>query len=583
MSRPLLALLATLGISALGAEAVRACELACDVQAAVDARDFAQAERLARAAVSVRPDEPQPHLDLAHVYGLWARHLDETSAPAPGLDAARSAQGLEICDAVATRWPELRQGRVCALELQLVRREDDAFIARLEQTLAAFPAPDPELMEPLEPLLLTALEQKRDRVAARTCALLVERADLTVPSLSNCGAVATRREDFARARALFERAIALEPEDDIVLRNLAMIELVDGDLLDAERHLERVAELLPDDRGVFLELAIVRTARQPERGGEIWEAVYRRCADQPAIAPSGLETYAENAVAASDEHGALGAAYLMEMAQPLLKNHPLLSAQLLGAGERLAPDDPAFPYKRAQALEGARFPRQAFAALRRAAALPPPKSSALNIPPGGVDYEAGRVALNVDRHMDAIHYLERARRARPELRNVEFLLGRAYVEAGNLAAAQREYTLCLTREHNTDEYQTWCRKNRAALAPPPASPQRASESMVTALAKARASVATPAGRAYEKTVGAEVTPRLQWAVRACVSELAAGGRTRPRALLVRVAADGTIQELMQHERLDAEPQCFARHLRGLKVAAPPEPDWWLEFTIDFKS
>lgn len=401
---------------------------------------------------------------------------------------------------------------------------------------------------------------------SRQALLLVScAAALGVPPASS-GAAAEVREAIE----------ARDQHDPLVLHNTATVAIVRGDLAEAETALAKLVERDPDNLQSVLEHAVVQTARAPEQGASIWKRVRERCSwrsDAPARDLCGL---AENAVRHAQGDGHLDAAELLAMARVLLDRHPLAAATLLGAGERLAPTDPAFPYLRAQALEKSGYARSASAALVRAAAIPQPASSVLDIPPAAIDFEAGRVAAKTDRAMDAVHYLERARSARSGLPNVEYMLGRSYAAVGDRAAAEREYTACLSRAHNTGESQALCRKNRRALSRLDVLPAP-SEAFETALAEARTFAASESGAAYEAGVARDLGPRFDHAVDTCVSRVAPGG-SEPRHLLLRVAVDGTVTEVLQ-QREDGEPRCFATQLHRVHVRVPPGDGAWLEYRI----
>lgn len=568
MRRSLIGLLAGLCAGALGVSGAVACEVTDQVKSAAEARDFERAERLAHAVVGVSPDEPDAHLQLAQVYALWAKHLGETRTPPVDVDANRAAQALRTLDEVIARWPGLPRPRVCALDLELLLRDDDAFTARLERLLEAFPARDPELMGALGVLLHTALTREQEHVAIRACELLAPRDDLTASTLSNCGFAELRHEDFAQAHALYGRAHAIDPSDALVVTNTALVEMILGDLEAAQGTLETLAKLDPDDLSADLNLAVVRTVRTPEQAPAIWKRLRERCSQRSDTYAKQLLAFSESTIALAEDPGGLDAGDLMGMARDLMSGGGTTASVLLRAGERMAPKDPAFPFVLAQAFDETGYPRLAFDALRRAQANARPAASVLEIPPASIDFETGRVALGLGRAMDAVLYLERARRAERALPNVEYLLGRGYAAIGDRRAAEREYTACLERRHNTPEYQAWCRRNREALSQltPPAAP---SEAFDSALAKAGA----PLTDEY-------LSPRLVRAVQACVAALAEGGSSS-RLLLLRVAADGTVAEVLQL-RKDGEPLCFASQLRGARLSAAPGKDRWLRYDIDIR-
>ena len=398
--------------------------------------------------------------------------------------------------------------------------------------------------------------------------------------LASCAAALGAQLASSEAAADVREAIAArDPNDTVVLHNTATVAIVRGDLAEAERALAKLVELEPDNLQRVMEHAVVRTARAPDQCASIWTSVRERCARRSDAPARTLCRFAENTVRDAGADGHFGALELLAMARALLAPHPLSAAALLGAGERLAPTDPAFPYLRAQALEKSGYSRWASAALVRAAAIPQPASSVLDIPPASIDFEAGRVAAKTDRAMDAVHYLERARSARSGLPNVEYLLGRAYAAVGDRAAAEREYTACLSRAHNTAEYQSSCRRNRRELSRqgvPPAP----SEAFETALAEARVLAASESGAEYALAVARDLGPVFDRAIETCVSRAASDG-SEPRHLLLRVAADGTVAEVLQ-QREDGEPRCFATQLHRVHVPVPPSDGAWLEYHISFE-
>jgi tetratricopeptide (TPR) repeat protein len=570
----------TLVVIALAATCARgavACDpIQDDVRAALDARHYEEAERAALAAIARSPDSAPPQISLAQVYLEWSR-LTAVGQPQDALDPVRSAQAVEVLEAVLARWPGLVRPHVCLLDLHQLRGDYAAFFAALERALESFPSSNVEIVESLEFTLRRFLENEQYELANRECALLEPREAITVPVLSNCALAHLHAEDLDAALAGFGKARARDPKDGLVAHNLAMLESLTGDLAAAERTLTELAAVEPERGEVLLRVAVVATARDPAGSVPAWRRVVAHAHAHPDSRDSETASgFARQTLAALATSTGLDASSLVTMARALVQTEAPLSIALLRRASALSPDDPSPYYVMGQAFEIIGLTSLAFDALARAAAFPRPAQPALDIPAGAIDFEAGRVATALGRYADAVAHLERARRANTEFPNLQYLFGHAYEGMGEAAAARAEYAACLERQNNA-EYVDWCRKNAVRLAGAPAVRAPATESFETALAKARANEANRAGQRFATSSTKVLGPRLGAAVAACVPRLAEA-ESWQETLLLRIDADGAVAETLQPASARA-PACFAAQLRDARVDVPPAADWWLVYEI----
>jgi len=577
--RTLLWLFAVLA-ALLSVRVTRACEVSAEIRSALDARNFPEAERLARAAVAEAPAAAPPRIALAKVYVEWSQKSGKNGEPSLELDPARSAQAVAVLREVVARWPTLLRPHVCLLELHQLRRETDAFFAELDGTLLRFPEPSPEMIGSLEQTLRHFLEIAADPEAERMCGKLVARSDTSVPLLSNCGLTAIRQQDLEGALERFRRARAADANDALVAHNLAIAELLSNDLAAAADSLTVWQALEPDDPQAPLALAVVATARDPAASAPAWRSVVVHVESHPSTPESkALLDFARQSLAALARPGGLSGSSVAAMARALMSSEPAFSATLAEGAAVRAPKDPSFPYLLAQALETNHLDRRALAALERAAALPTSESDAIAIPPGAIDFEAGRLATKVGRYVDATAHLERARDVRDDFPNLQYLLGHAYEGVGDGDAALRAYQECLARPNN-QHYADWCRRNSARLESAPAAPAKLAE-FEGALAQARANESTADGKAYTPTSTKALGSRLAAAIDSCVGSLPSSTDSVVRTLLVRIAADGSVAEAQVADG-GREASCFASRMQGAKAPMPPSADWWLVYDVTIR-
>jgi tetratricopeptide (TPR) repeat protein len=553
-------------VAALGAREARACEpILPEVRAALDAGHPEQAERIAQAAVEKSPDSAPPRVSLAQVYIEWTQRPDAL---------AKAHAELET---VVARWPALVRPHVCLLDLHQVRGETEAFFAALERALRSVPASDTELDASLEFTLRRFLEQEQWELASRECEALERRPGITVPALSNCGLARLNAQDLEGARERFRKARAKDPQDALVAQNLGMLESLTGDLDAAERSFEALAALAPERGDVLLKLAVVVTARDPAGSAPAWRRVVAHTEAHPDSPDAdAVASFARQTLDVLARPGGLDTAALLAMARALMQTDAALAVSLLLEADELAPQDPGAAYLLGQAYEAIGLRALAYATVERASTLTPPAQPAIEIPPGAIDFEAGRLATGMGRYASALAHLQRARRANPDFANLEYLFGLAHEGTGALAEARREYAACLERENNAD-YDDWCRRNLSRLADAPAAPAPHTESFEEALEQARAHEASAQGKRFEGATLPQLAPQIASALAACLAPAYAGALT----LLVRVGADGSVAETLQPESGPA-PACFAARLRGVRLDPPPQPDWWLVYEIDVR-
>jgi len=572
----IVALVFAVAAAALSARSAVACQpVLPDVRAALDARQFEKAELTARRAISAHPDDATPQISLAQVYIEWAERPDPSGAHAVALDPARASQARELLEKVVARWPGLVHPHVCLIDIHQTRGDMPAFFAALERALSSFPSANVEIVESLEFTVRRFLEDKRIDLANRACEALAPREGATVAMLSNCALARLDAQDLDGALAGFRKARAKDPKDALVAHNLAMVESLSGDLAAAERTLTEQSALEPDRGDVLVRLAVVVTARDPAGSAAAWKRVAAHAQARPnAPESAGALAYANQTLAALSTPDGIGASALVAMARALMEGDAALSVALLRKASALAPGDPSSLYFLGQAFEILGLSRNAYEALRRAAATPVPATAAVEIAPGNIDFETGRVAAGLGRHADALAHLQHARSVRSDFPNLEYLLGLVYEGLGDAGTARREYLACLERPNNAAEYVGWCRKNAARLASAPAAPAPATESFEVALAKARSNESSAAGKGYFAPSTGSLAPRIADAMVACVPSESLGQET----LVVRIAADGSVAETLQPPDARA-PRCFAARLRGARTDPPPAADWWLWYEI----
>jgi len=599
--KPIWILVLGLPLVCLSPSDAHACvEKPDEIRRAIEAEDFASAERRAREDVAASPDLPAARMVLADVYVAWAEHLSSGETGAPELDPEKSALARDVLEEIIARWPELRKPPRCLLELTLLRGEYDAFASQLDRILSRSQPPDPELMESLQTVLHFLVAHGPHALAQHVCERVVSRPDLTVPALSNCGYSAVKSEALPLARERFATALSRAPDDAVVAYNLSSAQIWLGELEEAERTLLRLSKLQPDNLDVALRSAVVCTARDLEPCIPRWQTLLEREDTRHLqIHPEDAKELTRRVLGALRGAG-LDASDQVELARSFMHSDPTLAVALLLGAAQHHPLDPSYPYLLGQAFENLELPHRAFEHLRRASEHHDHPEAVLEISRFAIELELGRVALRVRRYADAALHLERARSENPELPNLAYMLGRSYHGLGARALADDAYARCLVSQ-NDAKYHEWCARNRASLAELPAELDPPSDSVELVLPRARQNEESPQGRAYLAPANTALLPRLREAIRLCVPETMPEG-TEHRQLLLRIDAIGRVREVLQGDgdnlrQLDAarspsgtrveaylpwEPACFASWLGNLKLPAPPEPDWWLVYDVEIR-
>jgi tetratricopeptide (TPR) repeat protein len=446
---------------------------------------FEQAESVAKNRLTASPDSLAAHVALASVYAQWASREEvsidtEALGFAPGetgskpftpeqfdrgmraeirLDPAKAARATEILEGVVRRWPDHWDSRMCLLELRQVGEEHEKLLADLTRTAQHFRSGGADTVDRLLRFGKYHYDRREFDRARDVMQTLLAAFPNSAPLLSSLGVVLIETEELEKSLALFQRAHELARDDALVVRNLATDAMYLGRLEDAGKALEKLHELQPDQTRVLFELAIVATATKPEGASPAWT----RYLDRHAIRPDAEDWAAfarstSTALAAKADDGSL-----LHMAQAVSGAAGYLELALLHGLARRHPDDPAIPFMMGQAYEREELPKRAYDAVLRAEKRMVHPRPLLTIPPHSLRFEAGRLALKLDRYPESIRYLTAVESEAPETGNLQYLLGLAHGRAGHRDEALRYYRKCLELPNNA-QYASYCQHNLASSA-----------------------------------------------------------------------------------------------------------------------
>lgn len=262
------------------------------------------------------------------------------------------------------------------------------------------------------------------------------------------GAAYLGKQDFARAREAFERALKLEPGHAATTLNYAQLEIREGQPAKARKLLEKALEKDPKNVSVMIQLAgIARTAKQSQD--------YVRWLERAvAAAPGRIEAaslLADHYVARGDAQKAL---VIARNAQTLDQNNPqaldFLARIQLAAGQK---ENALASYERVAALQ----PRSAVAQHRLAIAQiangrePAARASlvkAIELQPAYLPAREHLVALDLaaGRVAQAIATAKETQRVAPQLPAGFVQEGDARMVAKQYAAAATAYSLALQKD-----------------------------------------------------------------------------------------------------------------------------------------
>jgi len=446
---------------------------------------------MAKKKLDESPDSIEAHISLASVYVDWATREEvgvdtEALDLAPGetgtrmltpeianrafrgevrLDLVMAQRATELLEEIVRRWPDHWESHLCLLELHQLGGQREALLAAIRRTARQFEAGGSETVDRLLRFGRYHYERREFAQARDVMQALLEVFPRSAPLLSSLGAVLIESEELEEAMALFRRAHDLAHEDALIVRNLASDAMYLGHLEEAEAALEALRSLEPDQTRVLFELVVVATARNPEHAHAAWTRYLERHAIQPdaddwvAFARSSSDALAKG----SDDRS------LLAMARALSGTGGSLALALLHGLARRHPSDSSIPFLMAQAYEQERLPRNAYAALQRAEKLLGHPDPLLAIPTKSLRYEAGRVALELDRYADSIRYLEAVEKEAPDTQHLQYLLGLAHGRAGNKDKALRYYQRCLDLPNNA-EYARYWQQNLESSGVPAAAP-----------------------------------------------------------------------------------------------------------------
>ncbi len=455
-------------------------EIDPEVKNLIDQEQFESAERAALRLVASSPDSLPAHTTLAHVYVQWAvrpttiidtealgfapgetgtrelteKNVERAFRSGVSVDAERAPKAVDTLEQMVRRWPDHLGTRICLLQLHQVRGDRESLVRDLSATATHFESGAAETVDALLQFGHHYYSEGEFESAREVTAALLSVFPDSPPLLSSMGVILIEFEELTKAMRLLERALAIAPGDSLIARNLATLGMLTGDLLQAEVGLEALHGLEPDQVRVLFELAIVTTAREPERAVAAWSRYLQRQAET-ADDPSWVE-FARTSRAAL-ESGAADES-LLGMAQALSGAQGSLALSLLHALSKKRPHDPAPHFLMAQSYEREQLPKHAFTALQRAESLLGRSDSLLTIARESIEYEAGRVALRLNSFAESIAYLESVEAKDQDKQNLQYLLGLAHSGAGNTEKAAIYYERCLAFPNNAS-YSKYCAQN----------------------------------------------------------------------------------------------------------------------------
>jgi tetratricopeptide (TPR) repeat protein len=473
-----------------------ACELADDaIRELARQGQFEAAESAAKKRVLESPDSVEAHITLGSVYVEWARSegvaVDTqalgfasgetgTRVVTPELaqrairsevrlDPAMAKAATEVFERVARRWPDRWESHLCVLELHQVGGHHKALLAALARTARQFAAGGPDTVDRLLPFGNYYYKRRQFPDALEVMETLRAVFPNSAPVLSSLGVVRIESEQLEEAMALFRRAHELAPKDMLVVRNLATDAMYLGRLEDAAAALEILREAQPDQTNILFQLAVVATARAPAEARAAWTQYLGR----HAVRPDG-DDWASFARSTSEafEKG-IDDGSVIAMARALGSGGSGLALALWHGLIRRHPNDASLRFLMAQAYENEKLPKHAYASLQRAQKLLGHPDPLVQVEARSVRYEAGRLALGLDRFAESIQYLRAVEKEAPDTQHLQYMLGLAHGRAGHRDEAIRYYRRCLELPNNA-EYAHYCRQNLESSNAPASTPESAS-------------------------------------------------------------------------------------------------------------
>jgi Flp pilus assembly protein TadD len=490
------AALAVTALSLVPAGACHAC--GCDsvdpaIEGLLGAKQWDEAEQRAAAAVA-NSDSREAHLCHAHAVlrhaaksalgvnlealnlppdfkgdiQLDAEQTKQLFSDEVNLDWQQAAPAIAELRELTRRWPTDPHAHRCLLELyQKTHRDADVMAALREAAQSLVPHGNAAVDELID--FGHGYYASHDYAhAAEFFSLLVASYPKSEKAQSGYGAVLMGQGHLAAARSRFAQALALAPRDPIVLNNAALSAILDRDFAAAKRFYLRLREVQPDATSHYFSLAMLALADGPAAAVPVWKsylARHREVPDEAAYAkwaesvlpvleaqptPRDLDALAQSLIGA----------HLMELAIP----------GLVGL-TRSDPKEPVHHFLLAQCYENNHLLDVALAELQTTLTLVEANGST-RPEPASVQYELGRVALELEKTELAVTQLARAAEARPDFGDGQYTLGLAYQQAKRKDLSHAAFERCVSAKQPSS-YIEWCRKylrDADSALPVPASP-----------------------------------------------------------------------------------------------------------------
>jgi predicted Zn-dependent protease len=448
----------------------------------LDQKKFPEAEDIAKKAIERQPDLLQAHIDLAAVYIRWsAKEVIEINTEALGLNPGESGtvkltpeliekgfkskltfdpvleqKAEKALQEIISKWPNQRQSYFCLMELQQRAGKHQEFIKTLVLTASTFQNDsDKTIDDLLARIYYYVKDEGRLDLAAESYEIALKTFPNSAKLLSSYGATQSKLGFVRKGQSYFLRAYKADPNDPLIVRNLAEVSTLLKDFTAAEKYTEQALKLEPSSTALYFDIAMNKIATEPKASLPAWDrylAAHAKKPDSESWAKAGRQIRERIESGISTEA-------LFSLAQQMISARAYKYAvPILVYLQKQDENEAAYSLIMAQAYDNGGYYDLAWDELLKTSDMLQNNKTKFTIDPLQVYFNLGRVGTAIHRDKESLQYLKLVEQGNSSYPNLQYMLGKVTYNNGDKIAAKKYFSDCLKLDNNKN-YSQYCQMN----------------------------------------------------------------------------------------------------------------------------
>lgn len=384
---------------------------------------------------------------------ITIKQLKRASSNRLIIDEKHFEQADPFIQETVKKWPDSKSLFYCLTKLHYYNNNHARFIKMLAITAEAHKDAEEEAVSFLLTYGTKLNRARRYDRASDVYETLIKTFPRSVPAISTLGVMYTKRGFTKKAMSYFDKAHEIDPEDIIVIGNIAEASMLLRDFKKAEKFIKLQTKHLPNKVSTYFDLAINAMHEHPNKSKPYWDKYFEINADYPDN-----KYWSDNAKTIQD---AVNADKFDEYdwfdlgTQMIQQRTPKYAVALMSYTNSKHPYDASISYGFAHAYDNGRhFDLAEKALLETLERMNNPKNK-FKTDVNEIYFNLSRCSLSLDREEDTESYLKKIKPNSKYAANADYMFGLVQQRRGNKQKAQDYFKSCIKKAKD-NPYKKYC-------------------------------------------------------------------------------------------------------------------------------